>query len=181
MDRSEALSLVKENVKNKNLIKHMLAAEAIMRHLAEHFGEDVQTWGLAGLLHDVDYDKTKDDPEQHAVVGAKLLEEKGLPKEVVHAVLAHAEKAERVSLMDKVLYATDPLTGLIVAAALIHPDKKLSSIDAKFVMNRFGEKSFARGANREIIQSCSEFGMELEEFISHGLKAMQGISEELGL
>ncbi len=181
MERSEALNLVKANVKNKNLLKHMLAAEAIMRHMAQHFGEDVEKWGLAGLLHDVDYDQTKDDPDQHAVLGAQMLQEQGIDSDIIHAVLAHAEKADRESLMDKVLYATDPLTGLIVAAALIHPDKKLHSIDATFVMNRFGEKSFAKGANREIIQTCSDFGMELADFISHGLDAMQGIHKDLGL
>lgn len=181
MEREEALALVKSRVKNKNLVKHMLAAEAIMRHLAEHFGEDAEKWGLAGLLHDIDYEETKSAPDRHAIVGAELLREKGLPEDIIHAVLAHAEKADRESLMDKVLYATDPLTGLIVAAALIHPDKKLASIDTQFVMNRFGEKSFARGADRDVIRSCKEFGMEVEEFVSHGLTAMQQIAEDLGL
>lgn len=181
MEREEALALVKSRVKNKNLVKHMLAAEAIMGHMAEYFGEDVKKWALAGLLHDVDYEETKSEPERHAVVGAEILKEMGLSEDIVHAVLAHAEKAERESLMDKVLYATDPLTGLIVAAALIHPDKKLASIDTQFVMNRFGEKSFAKGADRDVIRTCRDFGMELEDFVSHGLTAMQEISADLGL
>jgi len=181
VEREAALALVKEHVKTKNLVKHMLAAEAIMRRLAKRLGEDEVLWGLAGLLHDVDYEETKDNPEQHAVIGAELLESLGVDPAVVQAVRAHADKGPRVSLMDKALYATDPLTGLLVAAALIHPDKKLSSIDTEFVMNRFREKGFARGANREIIQTCSDIGLELEEFVSLGLEALQGISEELGL
>ncbi|NMB46372.1 MAG: HDIG domain-containing protein [Firmicutes bacterium] len=181
MEREEALALVKEHVKTKNLIKHMLAAEAIMRRLARHLGEDEEIWGLAGLLHDVDYEQTMDAPEKHAVIGAKLLESLQVDPAIVQAVLAHAEKGPRLSLMDKALYATDPLTGLLVAAALVHPDKKLGSLDKEFVLNRFREKNFARGADRDIILSCIDLGMELEEFISLGLEAMQGISQELGL
>lgn len=181
MDRETALNLVEENVKTKNLIKHLFAAEAIMRHLARHLGEDEKDWGLAGLLHDIDYDETKDNPKKHAVVGAKLLESKGVKPGIIQAVLAHAEKGPRLSLMDKALYATDPLTGLIVAAALIHPKKKLAAIDVEFVLNRYQEKSFARGADRTIIATCSDFGLELEEFIAIGLEAMGEISEELGL
>lgn len=181
MNRDEALKLVKKYVKTKNLVKHMLAAEAIMRRLARHFGEDEEMWGLAGLLHDVDYEKTVNEPDKHGLVGAEMLEEAGVDPVIIHAVMAHAEKAGRESLMDKALYATDPLTGLIVAAALIHPDKKLASIDTQFVLNRFGEKSFARGANRDNIRSCTDFGLKLEEFISMGLEAMQGISRDLGL
>ena len=112
-----------------------------------------------------------------------MLEEIGLDEEIIYAVKAHnaIHGLPRLKLIDKALYASDPLTGLIVAAALIHPDKKLSSIDTDFVLNRYGEKSFARGADRDIIASCSEMGLELEEFISLSLEAMQEISKELGL
>ncbi|MBO8127260.1 MAG: HDIG domain-containing protein [Firmicutes bacterium] len=183
MSREEALVAVKKHVKNKNLIKHMLAVEAIMKGLAEHFDENPERWGLAGLLHDIDYDQTAQDPEAHSILGAKMLEDMGVDRDIVYAVKAHNEVhgLPRNRKMDKALYAADPLSGLIVAAALIHPDKKLSSIDVGFVMNRFGEKSFARGANREQIKSCSELGLELEEFIDIGLKSMQAISDELGL
>jgi putative nucleotidyltransferase with HDIG domain len=179
--RDEALQLVKEHVKTKNLIKHMLAAEAILGRLAQEFDQDEDAWRLAGLVHDVDYEHTQHNPEEHAVKGAEILRESGCPEEVVHAVLAHAEKAPRESLLDKALYATDPLTGLIVAAALVHPDRKLASIDAQFVLNRYGEKSFARGANRETIAACQDLGLDLAQFIALGLEAMQGISKELGL
>jgi len=183
ISRDEALNILKKNLKNKNLRKHCLAAEAIMRKLAERFGEDEELWGLAGLLHDIDYEETRDDPQRHSLVGGEMLAEMGFPEELVHAVKAHNEVhgIERKSLLDKALYAVDPLTGLIVAAALIKPEKKLNAIDADFVLNRFKEKSFARGANREQIKSCFQMGLELKEFVEIGLKAMQDIAEDLEL
>ena len=181
--RDEALALVKKHIKNKNLVKHTLAVEAVMRRLAEHFGEDVDKWGLAGLLHDIDYSETQDDPSRHSLVGGEMLAEMGVEEDIVQAVKAHNEYhgLPRETKMAKALYASDPLTGLIVAAALIHPDKKLGSIDVDFVMNRYGEKSFARGANREIIASCTELGLDLREFVGLGLEAMQDIASDLGL
>ncbi len=183
MKREEALNLLEEYLKNNNLFKHSLAVEAVMRDLAVHFEEDAHTWGLAGLLHDIDYDQTKDDPDRHSIEGAALLERKGLPEEVVYAVKAHNERhgLPRKSLLDKALYATDPATGLIVAGALIKKEKSLSAIDVPFLINRFVEKSFARGASRETIKSCQEMGLSLEEFLGIGLRAMQNISDEMGL
>lgn len=183
MNREEALSVLKKHVQNQNLLKHMYACEAVMRRLAGHFGEPEDTWGLAGLLHDIDYDATKDDPKQHSKVGAQMLEEMGLPEEIVYAVKVHNEAhgLPRNSLMDKCLYATDPVTGLIVAGALIRPEKKLAAVDTAFLLNRFNEKSFARGANREQIVSCVEFNLSLEEFLALSLAAMQEKSKELGL
>ena len=184
MTREEALVQVSELVKNRNLIKHMLAVEAIMRELARHFGEDVDRWGLAGLLHDIDYDETATQPERHALVGAEILERLGVDAEIIYAVKAHNGEVlgiPRQRRLDKALFAADPLSGLIVAAALIHPDKKLASIDADFIVNRFAEKSFAKGANRENIKTCHELGLELREFIGLGLAGMQKAHEELGL
>ncbi len=183
MDRESALALVKSQVKNKNLIKHMLATEAVMSSLAGRFDQDESLWSLAGLLHDLDYDQTADQPEKHGLIGAQILEDKGLPAELVQAVKAHnaALGEERKTLLDKALYAVDPVTGLLVAAALIHPQKKLSAVDVDFVLNRFKEKSFARGASREQIESCRELGLSLEEFINISLVAMQGIDRDLGL
>jgi len=183
MDREEALSLVKNYVQNENLIKHMFAVEAVMEDLAKYFDQDIEKWALAGLVHDIDYDLTADRPKEHALKGAEILSENGVDEEIIHAVKAHnpVHGPERKSLMDKALYAVDPLTGLIVAAALIHPDKKLSSLDTQFIINRFGEKSFARGADRDQIRACSELDLELEEFIEISLKAMQRISNKLGL
>ena len=182
MDRDTALALLESNVKNNNLRKHCLACEAVLAALANHFDEDEHTWRLAGLLHELYYDDTADSPETHGHLAAKMLEEKGVDSHIVHAVLAHADKAPRESLLDKALWCTDPLTGLIVAAALIHPDKKLGSIDTHFVLNRFGEKHFARGANRDQIKACeNELALPLDNFISTGLQAMQSISNDLGL
>ncbi len=183
MNRDEALALLKKNLTNKNLFNHSLAVEAVMRRLAEHFGQDVEVWGLAGLLHDIDYDRTKDDPMRHSVEGAAILAEHGLAEDIVYAVKVHNSRhgLPRLSLMDKALFATDPLTGLIVAGALIRPEKKLSAIDVPFLMNRFHEKGFARGANRETISTCSQTGLSLEEFVGLGLEAMQGIAGELKL
>lgn len=183
MEREEALRLVNKEVKTKNLVKHMLAVEAVMRRLAKELEQDEDLWALAGLLHDLDYDKTVDQPERHGLLGAQILVEKGLPAELVHAVKAHNEMlgVERQTLLDKALYAADPVTGLLVAAALIHPQKKLAAIDPEFVMNRFKEKSFARGADRGQIESCSELNMDLERFIALSLEAMQSIAADLGL
>lgn len=183
MEREEALSLVKQEVKTKNLIKHMLAVEAVMRRLARELGQDEELWALAGLLHDLDYDKTVDQPEQHGLLGAQILEGKGLPAELVRAVKAHNEMLgiERKTLLDKALYAADPVTGLLVAAALIHPQKKLAAIDLDFVLNRFKEKSFARGADRGQIETCSDLNLTLERFIALSLEAMQSIAADLGL
>ncbi len=183
MDRQEALALVKKQVKNKNLVKHMLAVEAVMGRLAEHFGEDIAVWSLAGLLHDIDYDKTVDSPAEHSKVGAEMLREYGLADEIVEAVKSHNpyHGMPRKSLLSKALYDADPVTGLVVAAALIHPEKKLSAIDVSFLENRFNEKHFARGADRDQIRACRELGLELDEFLDLSLKTMQGISRELGL
>lgn len=184
MDRDSAFKLLPENLKNKNLIKHCLALEAVMRKLASHFGGNEDTWGLAGLLHDLDYEETLSTPERHTLIAAERLKDSGVPEEIISVIKAHNSEAlgiKRESKAEKAIYAADPLTGLIVAAALIHPNKKLNSIDTKFVLNRFKEGGFARGSNREQIKTCSELGLSLEEFVSLGLQAMQQISEELGL
>jgi len=183
LNRTEAVALLKKNLTNKNLFNHSLAVEAVMRRLAWHFGQDEEKWGLAGLLHDIDYDRTKDDPERHSIEGAALLEESGLPEDIVYAVKVHNERhgLPRESLMDKALFASDPVTGLIVAGALIRPEKKLAVVDVPFLMKRFNEKSFARGANRETIKACSELSLSLEEFLGLSLEAMQGIAAELKL
>lgn len=183
LNRKEAHELLLKHMSNKNLLKHTYAVEAVMRELARYFGEDEELWGIAGLLHDIDYEDTKDDPARHSLVGGQMLEDYGFPPEVVYAVKVHNDYhgLERKSLLDKALYATDPLTGLIVAGALIRPEKKLEPVDVAFLINRFGEKSFARGARRETIASCSDLGLTMEEFFELGLKAMKGIHKELGL
>lgn len=183
MRRQEALGIMQANLSNINLQRHCLAVEAVMRRLADRFGQDEELWGLAGLLHDVDYEETKGDPASHSRLGAEKLEKLGLPLEVVYAVKVHnpAHGLPQQSLLDKALYAADPLTGFIVAAALVQPEKKLAKVDVPFLLHRFREKGFARGANREQMQSCEGMGLSLEEFLGLGLEAMQGIAGELGL
>jgi len=186
MNREEALKLVKEKIKNQNLIKHCLAVEACLRALAKHFGKQTseeEKWGLCGLLHDIDYEETKDDPTRHSILGAKRLEELGVDEEIVHAVKTHNEVhgIAPTTLLAKALYYVDPLTGLIIATTLVLPSKKLRDLKTENVLKRFKEKAFARGVNRKIIASCSEIGLTLEGFVEIGLKAMQGISDDLGL
>jgi putative nucleotidyltransferase with HDIG domain len=181
MTREEALTLINEHVTNKNLRKHMLATEAVMKRLALHFKEDETRWALAGLIHDLDYDQTVNDFKNHGVIAVQMLEGRDVPQDVINAVKSHAGHFPRETLMDKSLYASDPITGLIVAAALMHPSKKLKFVDAEFVERRFNETRFAAGANREQIRSCETFGISLKEFIALSLEAMQGIDQDLGL
>ncbi len=152
-----------------------------MRSLAVKFGEDEKLWALAGLLHDLDYEQTMDMPEKHGFITCNILKSADVPAEIHHAILAHAGHAECNSKLDKAIYCADPVTGLIVASALMHPSKSLAGMDAAFVGKRFKEKRFAAGANRDAIASCSEIGLELHGFLEISLDAMESISDELGL
>jgi len=184
MTREEALNFLKQNLSNQNLIKHCLATEAIMRALARHFLENEAYWGLAGLLHDIDYEKVMPDMSQHSLLGAEMLQKSGLPEEICQAVKVHNEAHGILpeKLIEKALFVVDPLTGLIVAATLVLPSKKIADLTVENVLNRFKEKAFARGANREIIKKCQDYlNLNLEEFIKISLQAMQKINQELGL
>lgn len=181
MNRDEALALVKQHLRNKNLVKHSLAVEACMRAMAAKLNEDVDKWGLAGILHDLDYEITEKSPELHTTETVKVLEEKGLDPEIIQAVKAHAGASPCQSPMDWAIFSIDPLTGLIIAATLMHPSRKLEDVDLGFVQRRYKEKSFARGARREDIEMISNIGVNVDEFIQTCLKAMQGIHKELGL
>jgi putative nucleotidyltransferase with HDIG domain len=181
MKREDALELVKKHLKNKNLVKHSLAVEACMRAVAARLDQDAEKWGLSGLLHDLDYELTEKSPELHTTETVKILLEHGLEPDIIHAVQAHAGKAPCENEMDWAIFSIDPLTGLIIAATLMHPDKKLKAIDLEFVKRRYKEKSFARGARREEIEQCANLGLDLDEFIGIAVAAMQGIAGELGL
>ncbi|MDH7496986.1 MAG: HDIG domain-containing protein [Syntrophomonadaceae bacterium] len=183
MAREDALQLLQQHLHNRNLFNHCLAVEAIMRAVARRFGEDEEAFGLAGLLHDIDYDSTANDMARHSQVGSEILAAAGLPPEIVYAVRVHndAHGLPRTTLMDRALYAADPVSGLIVAAALIRPEKRLQAVDLDFLLNRFREKSFARGARRAQIAACQECGLGLEEFLDLALRAMQAQAEQLGL
>jgi len=183
MNRDDALASIEANVENWNLINHMLATEAIMRALARHLGEDEEEWGLTGLLHDIDVELTEGDMRAHSKLGVDIARELGASEEMARAILCHNE-AHGIfpeTLLDKALFCADTLTGLIVAGALVRPDKKLEGLTTKSLIKRFGEKRFAAGANREQIAKCRELGLELEEFIELGLESMKRIAEELGV
>lgn len=161
----------------------MLATAAIMEGLARRFGQDEEKWYLTGLLHDIDYEETKDDPDRHSLLAGEMLEEMGFEEDLVHAVKAHNdhEGITRDSLLDQALYATDPLSGLITATAYVRPSRTLAEVKVKSIKKKFKDKSFARGANREQIKTCEEFGLPLQEFFEIALKEMQKIAASLGL
>lgn len=185
MTREEALVFVQDWIKNPNLVKHHLAAEAVMKALARHLGGDEKKWGLVGLLHDADYEQTKDKPERHALMLAEELERMGVDKEIIYAIKAHNKdhtKIEPKSKMDWALYCSDELTGFIVAVALVMPDKKLDSVKVDSVLKKMKDKAFAAAVDREQIRLCEEkLGIPLRQFVEIALGAMQNISGELGL
>ena len=184
MIEQEALNLLKQKVQNQNLIKHCLAVGAILAALARHFNQDKEKWRLAGLLHDIDYQETKDNPQEHSLIGAKMLEELGVDKEICQAVKAHNEihGIPFQTILDKALFVSDPLTGFFVAAVFVLPSNKIADLTTENIINRFKEKSFARGSNRQTIKKCQELlGLSLEQFIEIGLGAMKEISLEIGL
>ncbi|MHA1505809.1 MAG: HD domain-containing protein [Candidatus Asgardarchaeia archaeon] len=183
MNREEALAIVKEYIKDDKLFKHVLAVEAIMRRLAEHFGEDVEKWGLTGLLHDIDYEMTMNDPEKHAKVAYEILKGK-VDEDILHAILSHNYEHTGVnpeSRMDKCLIMADAASGFIIAVALVMPNKKLSEIKEKTLKKKFKDKTFARGTGRDRMKLCEEVGIPLMEFLKMAHEALLGISEELGL
>jgi putative nucleotidyltransferase with HDIG domain len=184
MDREEALKLLESKVKTINLIKHSLAVEAAMKELVQHFDENEKKWALTGLLHDIDYEETKDKPEEHSLKGAQFLKDQGIDEDITEAIKTHNERHDLSpqSKMAKSLFCVDPLTGLIVAATLVLPSKKIQDLTVENVLNRFKEKGFAKGAKREIIEQCETLlNLSLEQFVAIVLRGMQKISQELGL
>ncbi|MDP2721034.1 MAG: phosphohydrolase [bacterium] len=189
MEREEAVKIVNDLVESKNIRYHCLAAEAAMIALYGHFEKQGkvdagtrQDWGIVGLLHDADYEVTNKSLELHTQETTKKLKEVGAPKEIIDAVRGHADKESRETLMAKAIYAADEMTGLIVAAALVRPDKKLEGLTAESVLKRFKEPAFARSANREQIKTCeNELGISLPEFTEVILNSMKEISKEIGL
>lgn len=183
ISRDEAFALVEERIGQRNLVNHCVATEIIMGALARELGkcdEEVVAWELAGLLHDLDYAETADDPERHGLVSAEMLE--GMVDErIIHAILAHAQKVARESDMDKALWCADPTTGFIVAAALVRPEKDLLGVGVKSLKKRWKEGAFAKGASRDQMGACEELGIERDEFLRIALEAMQARAAEIGL
>jgi putative nucleotidyltransferase with HDIG domain len=182
--RSEALELVGQHIKSQNMLNHCLAAEAVLRALAERLGEDPDKWGLTGLLHDLDAE-THTDLDVHTLETAQILRGQGVDEEIIEAIRLHNEQAHpgerRTTQFQHLLAAGETITGLIVATALVYPDKRLASVKPKSVRKRIKERAFAAGANRDIIRECETAGIPLDEFCDIALQAMQGIAGELGL
>lgn len=183
MNRSDALLIVHEYINNENLIRHMLAVESAMRFYAEKFGEDIETWGVVGLLHDFDWE-IHPTLEQHPQDGESILRQKGVPEEIIRGVLSHANHTgiARQSLMEKALYACDEITGLITAVALVRPSRSLIDLEVSSVKKKWKDRAFAAGANREEIETATrDFGVDIWEHIGNVILAMRGIAPELGL
>lgn len=188
MTHAEALALVRDHTKNQNLQKHMLAVEAAMRAYARQFGEDEETWGIVGLVHDFDYEthpnEARHPHHEHPSMGVALLRKRDWPEEVCQAILGHTDYTgvPRESRLAKALYACDELTGLIVAVALVRPSKKLADVDLQAIKKKWNDKTFARGVGREGIEKgAQELGVPLDEHIQTVLGAMQGIADKLEL
>lgn len=183
MNRDNAVEIVHEYVKNENLVRHMLSVEAAMRFYAEKFGEDLETWGMTGLLHDFDWE-IHPTLEEHPQAGAPILRSRGVPELIVRAILSHADHTgvPRQSNMEKALYACDEITGLITAVALVRPSRSLYDLEAKSVKKKWKDRAFAAGANRdEIEHATAEFSIELWEHVANVIVAMQRIAPQLGL
>jgi putative nucleotidyltransferase with HDIG domain len=181
MERDEALALVREKTEKETTVRHLISVEGVMRRLARHFGEDEHTWGLVGLFHDLDQDQTHDDPERHAYQAAEWLREAGADERVVTGVLAHAHEEHRTDRMTRAVVHADAVAGLLVAAALVRPEKaqgmKLSSVKKKLK-----DKAFAPGVNRdEILEAEEKLGVPLDEFFTLGIEGLQSVAPEIGL
>lgn len=182
MKREQALAIVQEYVKNESLIRHMLAVEVAMRYYARQFGADEETWGLAGLLHDFDWE-IHPTLEGHPQLGAPILRARGVPEEIVRAILSHAQHTgvARQTPMEKALFACDEITGLITAVALVRPSRSLHDLEVSSIKKKWKDKAFAAGANREEIQqAAAEFGVDLWTHVSNVLQAMRAEFAQLG-
>lgn len=182
--RSEALELLHKYIKNERMIAHSLASEAVMRAIARRLNADEEKWALAGLLHDLDVEITHADPYTHALETARILMEMDIDPDVVDAIKMHNEMAtgqERNTVFQHALAASETITGLITATAMVYPDRKVASVKPKSVIKRMKEKAFAASVKRENIMECEKIGIPLDEFASISILAMTEIGSELGL
>lgn len=186
--REDAWNLLCEYTQGESLRKHALAVEACVRAYAQKNGAEESLWGLAGLLHDFDYERwpnAEHHPDrEHPSEGCRILREKGYPEEVIHAILGHAgyTGVERVSALDHVLFACDELAGFLTACALVKPEKKIAAVEPASVRKKLKDKAFARGVSREdVLRGAEELGIPLEEHIAFCIEAMKSIAGPLGL
>ena len=184
MTRERAVELLEKYIKNERMRNHCYASEAVLRALAERLGHDAGQWGLAGLLHDIDVEITDADPKRHALEAVPILEAEGMDPESIEAIKLHNEEATglpRTKVFHHALAAGETITGLITATTLVYPDKKLASVKPKSVVKRMKEKAFAASVNRDTIRECEKIGIPLPEFAEISVRAMQKISDQLGL
>lgn len=184
----QSKELLDKHIKDPITKMHCRESEVIMRVLAKHFGEDEEMWGIIGLLHDIDWEETKNDTKNHCVKAVEILKNAGASDFLVETIISHAygtdcgdyKDKERSTQLQYGLAAAETVTGLIIAAVLVRPDRKLGNLELKSLKKRFKEKSFAANCNREMILECEKAGLGLDEFFEISIKALQGISEELG-
>lgn len=181
--REEAMEILKTHVKADHLIRHALTVEAVMRYFAELYGEDVEKWGIIGLLHDIDFEKY---PEQHCQKVREMLSPYGFPEEYMRAIESHGygivSDVEPTERMEKVLFATDELTGLIAATALMRPSRSILDLEVRSVKKKWKQKGFAAGVDREVVKKGAEMlGIDLDELIGHTIKGMRTVAEEIGM
>jgi uncharacterized protein len=184
MTRDEAFALLGQYIKNERMINHCLASEAVMRALARRLGRDEETWGLAGLLHDLDVEICNADLNVHGLETERILKDRGLDAGIIDAIRMHNETAagaKRNTEFQHALAAGETITGLIIATAMVYPDKKVAGVKGKSVVKRMKEKAFAASVSRENILECEKIGIPLEEFVELSLRAMNEISDRLGL
>ncbi len=184
MTRDEAVTLLNGYIKNERMINHSLASEAVMRALAGRLGEDEEKWGMAGLLHDLDIELVDGDLKRHGVEAEKILAGKGVDPEIIDAIVMHNEIAtgkNRHTKFQHALAAGETITGLIVATAMVYPDRKLSSVKAKSIIKRMKEKAFAASVNRDNIMECEQLGIGIQEFAEISLASMLNLSDTMGL
>jgi uncharacterized protein len=182
--RHDAMVLLDQYVKNERMLSHCYAAEAVMGSLAGRLGQDEEKWRIAGLLHDLDIEIVDNDLERHGLETEKILKEKGVDTEIIDAIVMHNKRAsgkKRSNMFQHALAASETITGLIVATALVYPDRKLASVKPKSVVKRMKEKAFAASVNRDNIMECEKIGIPINEFAELCINAMLTISDRIGL
>ncbi|MBU1108176.1 MAG: HDIG domain-containing protein [Candidatus Riflebacteria bacterium] len=181
INREKAFELLHKHLITENLRRHCLASSVVMKAVAQKLGQPAEDWEILGLLHDMDLDITKGDMKSHARVAVDLLSSEGLPEDYLHAILAHNEEsgAKRSSVLDHALAASESITGLIVACAMVYPDRKISSVKTKSIAKRMKEKRFAESVSRENILECEKAGIPFTEFVDLALAAMSSIEDKL--
>ncbi len=181
MDRDRAIAFCREKAEKETTVRHLISVEGVMRALAGRFGEDPDLWALTGLFHDLDQDQTSEDPERHARLAAEWLREAGVEERVVNGVLAHAHEEFRTDRMSKAVVHADAVAGLLVAAALVRPEKA-EGMKVSSVKKKLKEKAFAPGVNREEITSVEgSIDLPLDEFLAVGISGLQSVAPEIGL